>query len=198
MTVFDIFRLLAFILFIGTVVIGAIMSSRHKPKNKRAKDEWTPLQDGIAYAVFFTFMYLLVIGLSLLIGSAVASRYTPDLITTSERPLSALTLNSSMEGSITGGLFMTTGTLDSQEYYVVATVDAEGFSKVEKLPTDSVRYKETDTEVPRVIVTSRIKDNTKGIGKFWKVSEDEPRVSYTIYVPQGSVSNTINIDLKDI
>ena len=157
-----------------------------------------PIRWGLLGGTVIFVPYLVVAMIIVSVGKVYMTENTPVVAQVQERNLSALTLTSNTEGIYSGGLFLSRGSIGSEDYYVVATVNGDGFSKIEKLSVDQVVYKETDEEVPRVIQTDMVRDTSSAKAKFWKVKPEVTSTSYALYIPKGSVSTEMNVNLENL
>ena len=190
MTITGVAWILGIVVYVGGAIIIGI--DEYKSTND------TPIAWGLLASWFFTIIYAVVAMAFIGAGNVYVTENTPVVAQAQERNLSALTLTSNTGGSYSGGLFLSRGSIGSEDYYVVATVNGDGFSKIEKLPVDQVVYKETDEEVPRVVQTDMVRDTSSAKAKFWKVKPKVTSTSYALYIPKGSVSTEMNVNLENL
>lgn len=190
MTIIGVLIIGALVVYVGSVVAWIIIGYRNKQDN--------PILCAVFDALAPLGVYSLIALIILAGGMTFAIEGAPTIAQVQERNLSALALTSNTEGSYSGGLFLSRGSIGSEDYYVVATVNGDGFSKIEKLSVDQVVYKETDEEVPRVVQTDMVRDTSSAKAKFWKVKPEVTSTSYALYIPKGSVSTEMNVNLENL
>ena len=115
---------------------------------------------------------------------------------TETKPIYALQDNITTTGSISGGIFYTTGYIDSELSYFYLTSTDSGL-KSEHIPADTTYIKISDN--PRLEITYANYE-LSWIGKilFFPINtSDTAFQNYTLYIPEESITNSISIDLEN-
>lgn len=115
---------------------------------------------------------------------------------TETKPIYALQDNITTSGSISGGIFYTTGYIDSDLSYFYLTSTDSGL-KSEHIPADTTYIKTSDN--PRLEITYTNYEFS-WIGKILFFPLDGNYTAfqnYTLYIPEDSITNSISIDLKN-
>lgn len=115
---------------------------------------------------------------------------------TETKPIYALQDNITTSGSISGGIFYTTGYIDSELSYFYLTSTDSGL-KSEHIPADLTYIKTSDT--PRLEITYS-NCELSWIGKilFFPLNINYTAFqNYTLYIPEDSITNSILIDLEN-
>ena len=115
---------------------------------------------------------------------------------TETKPIYALQDNITTTGSISGGIFYTTGYIDSELSYFYLTSTDSGL-KSEHIPADTTYIKISDN--PRLEITYANYE-LSWIGKilFFPIdTSDTAFQNYTLYIPEESITNSFSIDLEN-
>lgn len=115
---------------------------------------------------------------------------------TEAKPIYTLQDNITTTGSISGGIFYTTGYIDSELSYFYLTSTDSGL-KSEHIPADTTYIKISDN--PRLEITYTNYE-LSWIGKilFFPINtSDTAFQNYTLYIPEESITNSISIDLEN-
>ena len=115
---------------------------------------------------------------------------------TETKPIYALQDNITTTGSISGGIFYTTGYIDSElSYFYLTSTDSD--LKSEHIPADTTYIKISDN--PRLEITYANYE-LSWVGKilFFPINtSDTAFQNYTLYIPEESITNSISIDLEN-
>ena len=115
---------------------------------------------------------------------------------TETKPIYALQDNITTTGSISGGIFYTTGYIDSELSYFYLTSTDSGL-KSEHIPADTTYIKISDN--PRLEITYANYE-LSWIGKilFFPINtSDTAFQNHTLYIPEESITNSFSIDLEN-
>ena len=134
-------------------------------------------------------------GMILTLGVQIFAAPTEETYTET-KPIYALQDNITTTGSISGGIFYTTGYIDSELSYFYLTSTDSGL-KSEHIPADTTYIKISDN--PRLEITYANYE-LSWIGKilFFPIdTSDTSFQNYTLYIPEESITNSISIDLEN-
>ena len=112
------------------------------------------------------------------------------------KPIYALQDNITTNGSISGGIFYTSGYIDSELSYFYLTSTDSGL-KSEHIPADTTYIKTSDN--PRLEITYA-NYVLSWIGKilFFPIETNHLEFqNYTLYIPEDSITNSISINLEN-
>lgn len=164
--------------------------------------EGEDIEESIGFSLFgggvTVLMYALIAMVIIFFGVIIVNANVADKTDVTERDLVGMSVSSGLSGSVKGGLFLTTGSVGTEGYYVVATQNKEGVAQIEQLPMKSVTYIESDTETPRVIETVHYQDTSHGWAKLFRLEGAEYSRNYLIYIPRGSLIQNTTVDLGNI
>lgn len=155
--------------------------------------------DSIPLAVIITGIasgiIILLAGMVLNISALIFTVPTEETYTET-KPIYALQDNITTTGSVSGGIFYTTGYIDSELSYFYLTSTDSGL-KSEHIPADLTYIKTSDT--PRLEITYTNYE-LSWIGKILFFPLDVNYTAfqnYTLYIPEDSITNSISINLEN-
>ena len=138
---------------------------------------------------------ILLVGMVLNISALIFTTPTEETYTET-KPIYALQDNITTTGSISGGIFYTSGYVDSKLSYFYLTSTDSGL-KSEHIPADTTYIKTSDN--PRLEITYANYEFS-WIGKilFFPLDVNHTEFqNYTIYIPEDSITNSISVDLEN-
>lgn len=115
---------------------------------------------------------------------------------TETKPIYALQDNITTTGSVSGGIFYTSGYVDSELSYFYLTSTDSGL-KSEHIPADITYIKTSDNPRLEIIYANY---ELSWIGKilFFPIEANHSEFQdYTLYIPEDSITNSISINLED-
>ena len=136
---------------------------------------------------------ILLVGMVLNISALIFTTPTEETYTET-KPIYALQDNITTTGSVSGGIFYTSGYVDSELSYFYLTSTDSGL-KSEHIPVDTTYIKTSDN--PRLEITYTNYE-LSWIGKilFFPLDANYTEFQdYTLYIPEDSITNSISIDL---
>lgn len=151
---------------------------------------------------FTIFITIIASGIIALLGGVVLALSALPFMTPTEethtetKPIYALQDNITTSGSISGGIFYTSGYIDSEFFYFYLTSTDSGL-KSEHIPADTTYIKISDN--PR-LETTYTNYEFSWIGKilFFPLRPNYPKFqNYTLYIPEDSITNSISVDLEN-
>ena len=159
------------------------------------------LDDAMGWLIYL-FIGIVVVFVALLVASFVLQIPVSDVTNTEElidtRELRALNDRTEIEGKFSGGIFVSSGTINEKPVYAFYYEDKEsGGIKYGSIPAEMATiYPIGEIEIPRVEEYTVYRNYISLLTAPMECSVPSKKSIYKLYVPDGSITTDITLDLE--